>query len=644
MDGRCLAAFLVVAAVAGCGRFGGSDGEPEREPVADEGSAEEPREPEVSELPESEPNDTRERAMQIPIGRPLSGSVTEDDVDIFLLPAGTEPASVTLSSASELEFDVLRPQDAAGYTLSKAVAEDLTLPRISRDASLFFTVRGTGEYSLLVSSLEDGRAPCGFGHEPDDVFNPGARMQSVPATATGCISTPDDIDYFVLPASAFADVPGFGLTLTPVPGVSLRVVAKDRDGNVLAEMNGNAGDTIEFPNLRSPVAGDIRFEVRSQAGANESASYQLNLTRLPALNGTIELEPNDERIAPTMLTEIGLVNGYIHRPGDEDYYVLTTEEPTLVRLFAESPSGVDLRVEIETEETGRLLINEAGDGEAERLCSVAVDAEGAAFKVSAGNFQRTEREPYLLHFEFIEGANWEIEPNNSVEQVLVPERQLEEGAGPDVALWLGDAIVPYAQGYAFPPGDFDRFVVEVFGDPLSAVTYKSITVRLEPSAPADYSLELVDESGATVGIANEGGVGESESLALDLPAGLYVARVTYVDGEPCERPYRLSVQQTDIPENQPVVEWGIPQEREIVPTRVLAGSGDGADASDGEGSGSADGPGRQIDPTRLRPRVRPRLEVRPNVPGPPSDRVPIGEAAQPSRTNQPPTFGGESGR
>ena len=636
--------LLLATGVVSCGLLGGSEGDPEPTLAADEGSADEPREPEVSELPESEPNDTRERAMQVPVGRPLAGSVAADDIDIYLLPAGTEPASVVLASEAALELDVLRPQDAAGYTLTKAVAEDLELPRLSRDASLFLTVRGTGAYTLLVSSLDDGRAPCGFGHEPDDAFNPGAQMHSVPATATGCISTPDDIDHFVLPAAAFADVPGFGLSLSPVPGVSLRVVAKDRDGNVLAEMNGDAGATIEFPNLRAPTEGDIRFEVRSQAGANESAPYRLNLSRLPALNGTIELEPNDERISPTILTEIGLVNGYIHRPGDEDYYVLTTEEPTLVRLFAESPGGVDIRVEVETEEAGRLVINETGAGEGERLCSVAVDSEGAAFKVSAGNFQRTEREPYLLHFEFIEGANWEIEPNNSVEDVLLLERQLEEGAAPDVALWLGEAVVPYAQGYAFPPGDFDRYVVEVFGDPLAAVTYKSITVRLEPSAPADYSLELVDESGATVGIANEGGVGESESLALDLPSGLYVARVTFIDGEPCERPYRLSVQQTDIPENQAIVELGTSTDREIVPTRVLAGSGNGADDGDDEGSGNADGPGRRIDPRQLRPRVRPQIEVQPNVPGPPGNRVPIGEAPRPSRTDQPPTFGGESGR
>ena len=632
--------------LSACGLIGNSS-EDDAEPgtPSGEGSADEEREPEVSNLPETEPNDSRELAMQIPLGRPLAGTVSETDLDIYLLPAGTEPATVVLASESALELDVLRPQDAAGYTLTKAVAEDLRLPRVSRAASLFFTVRGTGAYTLTVESLDDGRAPCGFGHEPDDAFSVGAVMHSVPATATGCISTPDDIDYFLLPAEAFAGVPGFGLSLSPVAGVSLRVVAKDRDGTVLAEMNGDAGSTIEFPNLRVPAEGGIRFEVRSQSGANESEPYRLNLSRLPALNGTIELEPNDERITPTLLTEIGLVNGYIHRPGDEDYYVLTTEEPMLVRLFAESPQDVDLRVEVETEEFGRLVINNAGAGEPERLCSLTVDADGAAFRISAGNFQRTEREPYLLHFEFIEGANWEIEPNNAVQDVLLLERQLEEGARPDVALWLGEAIVPYAQGYAFPPGDYDRFVVEVFGDPLAAVTYKSVTVRLEPSAPADYSLELVDEAGATVGISNEGGVGESETLALDLPSGLYVARVTFIDGEPCERPYRISVQQTEIPENQRMVDWGqIGGDREIIPTRVLGGSGDGADAEDGDGSGSADRQGRRIDPSRLRPRVRPQLEIRPGIPPRPSLRVPIGEAGHPERVTEPPTFGGESGR
>jgi hypothetical protein len=227
--------------------------------------------------------------------------------------------------------------------------------------------------------------------------------------------------------------------------------------------------------------------------------------------------------------------------------------------------------------------------------------------------------------------------------VLLLERQLEEGAREDVALWLGEAVVPYAQGYAFPPGDYDRYVVEVFGDPRSAVTYKSVTVRLEPSAPADYSLELADEFGATVGIANDGGVGESETLALDLPSGLYVARVTFIDGQPCERPYRISVQQTEIPENQAVVEWGeLGDEQEIASTRVLAGSRQDTH-DDSEGSGEADDSNR-LEPSRLRPQVRPQLEIRRGVQSQPSSRVPIGEAQEPGRVTEPPTFGGESGR
>ncbi len=634
---------MLLMTAGGCDLLPGQEPEPESlvDPVAVEGSgALETDDPEVSSLPETEPNDSRELAMQLPVNRPIAGTVSADDSDIFLLPAGVEPASMVLASEAAMELEILRPQDAAGYTLSKAVGEDLRIPRVARDASLFFTVSGTGAYTLLASGVDDGRVPCGFGHEPDDVFNPGAVMHSVPATATGCITTPDDIDYFRLPASAFADVSGFGLALSPVSGVSLRVLVKDENGSVLAEMNGNAGEAVQFPNMRVPASGGVLFEIRSQAGANETEAYQLNLSRLPALNGVIELEPNNEPTAPTMLNEIGLVNGYIHRPGDEDYYVLTSEEPRLVRLFAESPAGIDLRVEVESAEFGQLVINNAGEGEAERLCSMAISEDGTPFKISAGNFQSTEREPYLLHFEFIEGANWEVEPNNTVDQVLDLERQLEEGeGGPDVALWLGEAVVPYAQGYAFPPGDQDRYVVEVFGDPLAAVTYKSVTIRLEPSAPADYSLELVDELGATVGIANEGGVGEAESLALDLPSGLYVARVTYVNGSPCERPYRISVGQTDIPEPPVVIE--IPEEeREIIPTEVWANEN-----GEGEGEGSGDTDGRErVDPNRLRPRVRPQIEIRPDIPPPPTPRVPIGEMPPPVQSSPPPTFGGGSGR
>lgn len=628
--------FLVASAVlglSGCEAIKGllDRDAPSSEPVVEASGEGAPTGPQVSALPEVEPNDTAETAMRLPTGRPVAGALSASDVDNFLIPAGVAAATLEIRGEGLSAVDVFRPQDASGYSLpiSGGLAR---MEAFARDASVLVTVRGEGDYTVLVA---DTSAPpaCGFAREPDDIASPGVVLASVPSTGVGCIPVPNDLDVFLLPAGAWDDAPGFGLAVSAVEGLALDVRLKDANGAILARLSGELGEAVTFPNIRAPESGDLYIEVRSSAGANETEPYRLNLRRLPALNGFIELEPNDSPDAPTQLDAIGLVNGYIHRSGDVDHYRLTTAEPRLVRLLAEAPAGLDLRVEVTGGPLGSLVIDNGRLGEQEQLCSLRVDAAtGFSFSVSAASFQRTEAEPYLLHFELLEGTNWEVEPNDTAEQVLLGADKRTAVAS-DIGIWLGELIAPYATGYTFPPGDSDRFLVEVFADPSAAATYKSVTISLEPNGQVDYSLELVDEDGVPVAVSNTGGVGEGESIALDLPAGMYLAQVSFVSGEPCSRPYRLNVRQTDFPAIAPVVP-------SIAPPQ------------EGSGEGSGEPPAVQIDRPIERPRqplrvtpppTAPRLETRPEGMAPPS--VPR-QGGAPTRApgEQPPTFGGGTGR
>jgi hypothetical protein len=216
-----------------------------------------------------------------------------------------------------------------------------------------------------------------------------------------------------------------------------------------------------------------------------------------------------------------------------------------------------------------MSINDVGVDKPEQVCSLRIDGgdEGTLIEVTARSVGEANVEPYLVTFQVFDNEQWEVEPNDALTEVAERDYALAAGERPALGIWLDEGRWSnQVSGYVFPPGDVDRFVVEVFADPRAAATYTSLTLRLEPNGPTDYALEMVDEEGAAVAMADNGTVGEPETVSLDLPAGRYFARVSYVRGESCDQPYRLSVLQTALPGTEP----------DAVP---------GADDGSGEGAG-----------------------------------------------------------
>jgi len=640
---------LLVMSGSGCDRMPWHKAEPETATEdgtdrAGDGAATSP-----SEVPEQEPNDDPTRAQDLHTERWIVGSVSADDVDYFRLPAAHgEAAVVVIETEDAISVRVSTARDGAAYDVDVDRARPTRIGPLSRDVSLLIRVTGDGSYRVGIASADGIAPPCGFAREPDSRASPGARLEAVPSRVTACIQSSGDIDHFRLPAAALADLGAFGIYVSGVPGVSLQVVVRDDEGSGVVELVGGPGRPVGIPSLRSPVVGGLSVEVRSLAGANDEVPYTIELRRVPPLNGTIEAEPNDTPMDASIIDVIDIVNGYFHRPDDVDYYRIEQAEERVLRLTAEAPEGVDLQLFVEDGASfGPATIDENRAGGSETMCSIRVGPEAPfEFGVRARSVDQAEIEPYVIHFTYYDVADFEREPNDRFEQLPEPSQRPPEALS-RVGIWLDEETVrPGVSGHLFPAGDVDLHLVEVFADGLAEITYTSVTLRLEANGPHSYTLELLDSDGAVVAREAARGRGENVSVSLDLPAGIYVARVSMTTGGECGEPYRLTVEQTAIPAHH----GGVADPRlPVVPIGVTGdsergdGDSDDPDAENGDGASNG-GPQRPVfgvdeepqreglppqrpgttrePPQRIQPppTIRPRTDLAPRTPreGPPA--------------------------
>jgi hypothetical protein len=339
------------------------------------------------------------------------------------------------------------------------------------------------------------------------------------------------------------------------------------------------------------------------------------------------VEPNDTAESATAVLSIDIINGYVHRAGDVDYYRVVPEESQVLRLVADAPPGVDLQIQLEEGSSfGPTVVNGAAAGEDETLCSVRVGPEAPlSFAINAIGPETTGMAPYVLRFDRYAGGDFEVEPNDGPEQLPPSEFLAILNEPIPVGFLLAPGIASRtAAGHIFPMADRDHVALEVAGDPAAAVTYTSVTLRLEPGPTADLVLELLDATGAVVARTNAAPLGMPETIAVDLASGRYIARVTRSSGESCREPWRLSVDQTAIP---------LPTDP-FVPADG-SGEGSGAPALPAEGSAAVpefpdvNAPGAE--PTDLEPELprRPGAQIE-GLPGRPSrNRTPVPDDPRP---------------
>lgn len=625
---RLVVAAAIGGLLGGCQLFGGSDA-PEDAP--EEGSAAAAG-PETSDAPESEPNDTPEQAPRLTPGRAISGAFEgPTDVDMYRLPPHDEILELVVESTANARVDVFGERDGAGYVVDVPADRPTRIGPFPSATGLRISLTGEGSWRLLAQPAAEPELACGLALEPDRPGAPGAVLRALPSQVTGCIAAAGDEDTFVIEANAFAAGDPFGVFVSGVEGISFDVRVSDALGQPLAELIGGPGETVGVPAI-APQTGAVTVTVRSLAGANDQTPYRLEVRRVPPLNGVVEAEPDNDAESAFEVAAIDLINGYLHTPGDIDYYRLQTEDTRVVRLVAESPDGVDLQLFLDDGTMfGPATIDDGRVGDPESICSLRVGPEAAfLFGVRAREARQEVLQPYLVHFEFYEGTDFEVEPNDTLAELVV-EPVPEATRPPVIGIWTtAEAASLSASGHLFPPGDVDLFAIEVFGDEYVDATYQSVTVRLEPNGPSDYVLELLDADGAVVARSSAGVRGEQERVALDLPSGDYFARVTMTAGEPCAEPYRLVVEQTAIP-----IGAGGPDpmnptvEQRIIVTTVAEGSGSGP-AAEGSGAGGAE----PVLPERIRRDRRDRVRPpRPPVVQPGTNTAP---STPPSGTNQAP--------
>jgi hypothetical protein len=259
-------------------------------------------------------------------------------------------------------------------------------------------------------------------------------------------------------------------------------------------------------------------------------------------------------------------------------------------------------------------------GIAERLCALPVSA---ASPVVVGVRLRGQPQEldgsYQVRFEPLSDPNYELEPNNTAKEAVAlvapPRKPGKKPAKKPPAPMPNEVLVYRAGGlsgstvvgHIAAAADVDVFRVEIPEDPSADVTLASVTLRLEPGGPADYTLELFDGDGALVSQAAGKGVSEAEVISIDLPNGNLYARVSLVTGDACAAPYRLTVSRSDFPPppdpNLPVAPQ--PEGGDQPPTAPeLPPSSSGATQPNLPGAGSPLAPAPQPrGPAPLQPRL-----------------------------------------
>jgi len=550
---------LMVASLSGCEAVTSLLGlDSEGSGVAIEGSATPDAGP--SALPETEPNDSLAQAPNVQVGRTYTGTLAAGDLDMLRLGMGT-PVALTLTSTGESEFFVTSPTDGARRRYLLLPNLPLTLDAVTRETSLALEWSGQGDWSIDIQPAAEGaEVGCGFLREQDTVDAPGAELIAVPSVVTGCVEMAGDIDHVVVSEQALAGMPMFGVAVSAVEGVALQVGIRDAGGTLMAELIGGPGEALAIPNVGAPlVPGPVSIQVASLGGASPERPWRLEVRRPPGVLGAVEVEPNDTVAAPTLVTTMDIINGWLHRPGDTDHYRLTLPETQVVRMLAQAPAGVDLQILLGQQGAfGDMVIDNETTAQSEALCSVRVGPDVPfEFAIRSSGTETTGAAPYILRFDRYSGVDFEVEPNDLMEQLPVPDPMAVSAAGLDS---MGDRPVQFvlqpeqmtftAAGHVFPDTDRDHFLLYIAGDRTANVTYTSVTLRLEPGATADLVMELLDDRGALIARADSGSVGMPEIAAIDLASGRYVVRVSRVAGRSCEQPYRLFADLTAIPPSE----------------------------------------------------------------------------------------------
>ena len=568
MRGRAVA-FSLLASLLFSGCEGCRDSGP---PPLSEGSGEGSANTLLVEL---EPNNEASQATRLLVGKRTKGSLDSAaaDLDYFFVQSSESPATLTVTATLPLMAELYtgepgKPGAATGTRFLIAAGTTKVIGPFARTADAFLAlsaVSGRAEYEVTLAQAP-AAGPCDLeaSIDGDDTVT---ELLGIPSRAVRCLQAARDTDRFLLPVKQETE-PGFGLVITPVEGVQMGLTISDPVTKApLVRLAGDAQHPIRLPNLAhfSDPAVALVADLTATVGGSATAAYTLSVEPLPMTGAGLELEPNDTvpqaSVVPAA-SAFAPLSGYFSSESDIDFVRVEADEPAVLQVVAQPPEGMDLILTLPPAQAGGAdtVVDLGTSGAAERLCALPVSS---ATPVVVGVRLRGQPESfdaaYQVRFEPLSDPNYELEPNNTAKEAVAlvapPRKAGSKPAKKPPAPMPNEVLVYRANGlsgstivgHIATPADQDVFRVEIPEDPSADVTLASVTLRLDPGGPADYTLELFDADGALVSQAASKGVSETEVIAVDLPNGNLYARVTLVTGDACAAPYRLTVSRSDFP-------------------------------------------------------------------------------------------------
>lgn len=556
------------------GLLGGCDGcRNEGPPPLSEGSAEGSS---AQPLVELEPNNEATQATRLLVGKTTAAVIEgATDVDYFFVQSSESAATLTVTVSAPVVAELYigeagRAASASGTRFAIRPGQPKVIGPFARAADTFLafsSVTPAKDLRYQVTLAQAAAAgPCDL-EASLDADDTETELLGIPSRSVRCLQTSRDTDRFLLPPRQQQEA-GFGLLVTPVEGVQMGLTILDAVTKApLVRLAGDAQHPIRLPNLRhsSDPTASLIAEVTASVGGSATATYTLSVEPLPMLGAGLELEPNDLPEQASVVTGTDTfppLTGYFSSASDVDYLAVSSEEPAVLQVVAQPADGTDLILTLPGALAGSpdTVVDLGTSGVAERLCALPVSlAQPVVIGVRLRGQPEPADAPYRVRFEPLVDPNYELEPNNTPKEAvaLVPPPRKPSAKPPrkPPAPMANEVLVYRASGlsgstvvgHIATPSDVDVFRVEIPKDPSADVTLASVTLRLEPGGPADYTLELFDGDGALISQAASKGPSETEVISVDLPDGNLYARVTLVAGDACAAPYRLTVSRSDFP-------------------------------------------------------------------------------------------------
>ncbi len=320
------------------------------------------------------------------------------------------------------------------------------------------------------------------------------------------------------------------IDLTGVAGVnSYLEIYNEKEEKLKESDTGDDGEAEAIINFG--VTEGIYYIMVSGFQRNEKDKYTLSTKLLSPWQEGQEFELNDELEQANEIKLGQSIEGYFQPKGDKDWYkfVVSQSGKNIIRIDLTGVAGVNSYIEIYNEKGERLKESDTGgDGEGEAIINFGV-TEGIYY-IKVNGRQENGKDKYLLSTKLL--GPWqkgqEFEPNDELEQAN--------------KIKLGKTI----KGSPYPDTDKDWYVFTMPEPGLEI-----LVIELSGLGGVDLLLELLDADGQELKEANNGEMGEKETIVrMKVKPGKYYIMVNNY-GSNTETAYSLRAGKPTVPPATP---------------------------------------------------------------------------------------------